>query len=53
MKCWTNTLQEPPSAFTDVEQWKQMQLHLASTLAELEPVQGDTPEEEGELVLAL
>lgn len=53
MKCWTNTLPEPVSAFTDVEQWKQMQLHLASTLAELERVQGDTPEEEGELVLAL
>ena len=53
MKYWTNTLPEPVSAFTDVEQWKQMQLHLASTLAELERVQGDTPEEEGELVLAL
>ena len=53
MKYWTNTLPEPVSAFTDVEQWKLMQLHLASTLAELEAVQGDTPEVEGELVLAL
>ena len=39
--------------YTDVEQWKQMQTCLAQTLAELEKAEGSTPEEEGELVLAL
>ena len=65
MKCWIDTVREvqsfaarqlsPEAAqeFTDVEQWKLVQLHLATALRELEAVQGDTPEVEGELVLAL
>ena len=39
--------------YTDAEQWKQMQTCLAQTLAELEKAEGGTPDEEGELVLAL
>ena len=39
--------------FTDVEEWKQVQTHLAAALRELERMEGDSPEEEGELVLAI
>ena len=39
--------------FTDVEEWKNVQTHLSAALRELERMQGDTPEEEGELLLAI
>ena len=39
--------------FTDVEEWNQAQLHLVRALAELERMDGTTPEEEGELALAI
>ena len=44
---------EVPSEFTDVEEWKEIQTHLSSALKELETLAGTSPEEEGELVLAL
>lgn len=39
--------------FTDVEEWKNLQMRLATALRELEGMAGRTPEEEGELLLAL
>ena len=39
--------------YTDVEQWKLVQTHLSQALAELEKAEGGSPEEEGELVLAI
>ena len=39
--------------FTDIEEWNQAQLHLVKALAELERLNGSTPEEEGELTLAI
>ena len=39
--------------FTDIEEWNQAQLHLVKALAELERLNGSTPEEEGELALAI
>lgn len=39
--------------FTDIEEWNQAQLHLVKALAELERLDGSTPEEEGELALAI
>ena len=39
--------------FTDIEEWNQAQLHLVRALAELERLNGCTPEEEGELALAI
>lgn len=39
--------------YTDVEEWKEIQLQLATELAELEKLHGNTPEEEGEIVLAI
>lgn len=44
---------EVPPEFTDVEEWKEIQSHLSRALKELETLVGETPEEEGELVLAL
>jgi len=44
---------EGASLFTDVEQWKWMQSRLTGELRELEKLVGSTPEEEGELLLAL
>ena len=44
---------EVPPEFTDVEQWKEIQSHLSSALKELETLAGNSPEEEGELVLAI
>ena len=44
---------EAPPEFTDVEEWKEIQSYLSAALKELETLAGDTPEEEGELVLAL
>lgn len=44
---------EVPSEFTDVEEWKEIQTHLSSALKELEALEGKSPEEEGELVLAI
>lgn len=41
------------SAYTDVEQWNQMQRQLVRALADLERMEGTTPQEEGEVVLAL
>lgn len=41
------------SAYTDVEQWNQMQGLLVRALADLERMEGTTPQEEGEVVLAL
>lgn len=41
------------SAYTDVEQWDQMQRQLVRALADLERMEGTTPQEEGEVVLAL
>ena len=50
----TNQLNaEVPPEFTDVEEWKEIQTHLSLALKELEVLSGDTPEEEGEVVLAL
>ena len=39
--------------FTDVEEWKLVQTHLAAALRELERMEGESPEEEGELLLAI
>ena len=39
--------------YTDVEQWKLVQTYLSQALAELEKAEGGSPEEEGELVLAI
>ena len=39
--------------FADIEEWNQTQLHLVKALAELERLNGTTPEEEGELALAI
>ena len=39
--------------FTDIEEWNRAQLHLVKALAELERLDGSTPEEEGELALAI
>ena len=39
--------------FTDIEEWNQTHLHLVKALAELERLEGSTPEEEGELALAI
>ena len=39
--------------YTDVEEWKEIQTHLSSALKELEALEGKSPEEEGELVLAI
>lgn len=44
---------EEVSVYTDVEQWKEIQTHLSLALKELETLAGDTPEEEGERLLAL
>lgn len=44
---------EVPSEFTDVEEWKDIQSHLVLALKELEALEGKSPEEEGELVLAI
>ena len=44
---------EVPSEFTDVEEWKDIQSHLVLALKELEVLEGKSPEEEGELLLAL
>lgn len=41
------------SLFTDVELWKVMQSHLIRELRELEKLEGGTPDEEGELLLAI
>lgn len=44
---------EVAPAFTDVEEWKLVQSQLGGALKELEKLEGTTPEEEGELLLAL
>ena len=44
---------DAPREYTDVEEWKSVQLHLSMALKEIEALKGDSPEEEGELVLAL
>ena len=44
---------EFPPEFTDVEEWKDIQSHLVLALKELETFAGSTPDEEGELLLAL
>ncbi len=44
---------DAPPEFTDVEEWRSVQLHLSMALKELDALKGDTPEEEGELVLAI
>ena len=44
---------EVPPEFTDVEEWKDIQSHLVLALKELEALEGKSPEEEGELVLAI
>ena len=44
---------EEVPVYTDVEQWKQIQMHLSLALKELETLAGDSPEEEGERLLAL
>ena len=50
----TNQLNaEVPPEFTDVEEWKEIQTHLSLALKELEALEGKSPEEEGELVLAI
>lgn len=44
---------EFPPEFTDVEEWKDIQSHLVLALKELETFVATTPDEEGELLLAL
>ena len=44
---------EEVPVYTDVEEWKEIQMHLSLALKELETSAGDTPEEEGERLLAL
>lgn len=39
--------------YVDVEDWKSVQLHLSVALKYLEENKGSTPEEEGELLLAI
>ena len=41
------------AGYTDVQEWTDVQTLLAWKLAELEQQEGTTPEEEGELVLAI
>lgn len=44
---------ETPPPLTDIEEWNLMQQHLSIALKELETLHGNTPEEEGEIVLAI
>ena len=44
---------EEVPVYTDVEEWKDIQSHLVLALKELEALEGKSPEEEGELVLAI
>lgn len=53
MFAWKQLSPEAACDYTDVEQWKLVQTHLSEALAELEKTEGGTPEEEGELVLAI
>ena len=44
---------EEVPALTDLEEWNELQVRLAIALRELEGMVGRTPEEEGELLVAL
>ena len=45
--------EEAAKPYTDVEEWKEVQGHLATCIEDLLKQEGGTPEEEGEIVLAV
>ena len=45
--------EEAAKPYTDVEEWKEVQGHLATCIEDLLKQEGGTPEEEGEIVLAI
>ena len=45
--------EEAAKPYTDVEEWKEVQGHLATCIETLLKQEGGTPEEEGEIVLAV
>ena len=45
--------EEAAKPYTDVEEWKEVQGHLATCIELLLKQEGSTPEEEGEIVLAV
>ena len=45
--------EEVARPYTDIEEWKEVQEHLAVCIEELLKQEGSTPEEEGEIVLAV
>ena len=45
--------EEAAKPYTDVEEWKEVQEHLSTCIEELMKQEGSTPEEEGEIVLAV
>ena len=45
--------EEAAKPYTDVEEWKEVQEHLATCIELLLKQEGSTPEEEGEIVLAV
>ena len=45
--------EEAAKPYTDVEEWKEVQGHLATCIENLLKQEGSTPEEEGEIVLAV
>ena len=45
--------EEAAKPYTDVEEWKEVQEHLSTCIEALLKQEGSTPEEEGEIVLAV
>ena len=45
--------EEGVNPYTDIEEWKEVQMHLATCAEELLKQEGATPDEEGEILLAV
>ena len=45
--------EEVGTPYTDIEEWKEVQKHLATCIEEVLKKEGSTPEEEGEILLAV
>ena len=45
--------EEVGTPYTDIEEWKEVQKHLATCIEEVLKQEGSTPEEEGEILLAV
>lgn len=45
--------EEGGKPYTDIEEWKEVQMHLATCAEELLKQEGATPDEEGEILLAV